>query len=627
MRNSRHHTLPVPPAESDQASRGGVILEKMAEALRHRGPDGEGFWISPGRQVGFAHRRLAIIDLSPAAAQPMHYAGRYTVVYNGEIYNYLELRSRLADMGYRFRTNSDTEVLLAAYDCWKQDCLGALDGMFAFAIWDEQEQVLFAARDRFGEKPFYYITGENEFLFASERKAFWAAGFKQEVDGASLLRFLALGHSQAPLDKTACFHQGVFSLPAAHMLRLHLPTKEIILSCYWDLDLTRISSLGKKEAAESFKEKFKLAVQRRLRSDVKLGASLSGGLDSSSIVATILSATTDQGAGLHTFSAVFPGFEKDESAYVELMAEAFPIESHLVYPGVDGLIDDFEMLCFHQEEPFISSSVYAQFKVYEMAAGQGTKVLLDGQGADETMAGYDRYIHWFLQELLRSRPSELWREKKALRANGASFSWGWKNYLAAYFPAQAAGLLEKRQARQIRRYQDLAPGFAAQYGDLHALYKPMVMKLNDILYHASCQQGLEELLRYADRNSMAHSRELRLPFLFHELVELIFSLPAQYKIHEGWTKWLLRKSMEQELPGAVVWRRGKIGFEPPQARWMQERRLQDYIQEAKRKLVNLGVLQPAVLREKVQPQGALAADNRDWRYLVAASTLGKATIG
>jgi len=322
---------------------------------------------------------------------------------------------------------------------------------------------------------------------------------------------------------------------------------------------------------------------------------------------------------MQTFSAVFPGFTKDESGYIARMTERFQLDNHSVSPTADGLIRDFEKLCYHQEEPFGSSSPYAQFKVFEEAKLNQVKVLLDGQGADETLGGYDKYIHWFLQELLRKHPRKQAQERRALKKNNRIFAWGWKNYLAAFYPAQTAFQLERREARKISQMQDISKAFRQQYFDRPSIYKPMVLKLNDILYFDSCRFGLEELLRLADRNSMAHGVETRLPYLNHELVQFLFSLPAGFKIRDGWTKWLLRKSMSGLLPDEVLWRKDKIGFEPPQKNWMENAGLKEYIQEARRKLVQKGILEPKVLNKKIQPQDAPAADNYDWRYLVAAA--------
>jgi asparagine synthase (glutamine-hydrolysing) len=597
-------------------------LKNMTDSIAHRGPDGEGFWINTSNQAGFGHRRLAIIDLSGQAAQPMHYAGRYTVIHNGEIYNYIELREELQRKGYSFRTESDTEVILAAYDCYKHQCLQYFDGMFAFAIWDEKEQTLFCARDRFGEKPLYYYFDEEQFIFASEAKAIWAAGVEKKINMPLLLNYLVLGYTETSVDKTISFFEEIFSLPSAHFLELQLPTFTFQLSTYWDCNKETKISVSENMAQEKFNELFSASVRRRLRSDVSIGTSLSGGLDSSSITA-IINEINSSNFSHKTFSATFPGFDKDESKYIQVAVKKFQLENYSVTPTADDFIRDLEKLCYHQEMPFSSSSVYAQYKVVELAAGHRVKVLLDGQGADEVCAGYSKYIHWRLQELIRINPLSAGKEMRALKKNNIPFTWGWKNYLAALFPAQASNQLEKREARKLLKHPGITDEFKQQYFDRQTIYKPLVIKLNDILYFNTFQQGLEKLLHYADRNSMAHGTEMRLPFLSHELVQFIFSLPASFKIHNGWTKWILRKTMESRLPAEITWRTDKIGYEPPQKMWMHSETLNQYIYEAKKILVAEKILKPLELNKKNQPRDAHAADNFDWRYLIAARCIKK----
>lgn len=595
-------------------------LQKMGAALIHRGPDGEGYWQNRDQTLGFAHRRLAIIDLSEAAGQPMHYLDRYTIVYNGEIYNYPEIRAVLLQKGYRFRTQSDTEVILAAYDCYREACLQHFDGMFAFAIWDEKEQVLFAARDRFGEKPFYYHAGDAAFLFASEMKALWAAGVPREVEHGALLYYLALGWTGSPADPARCFYRDIYSLPPAHFLLLRRAGEDIEIHSYWDLYKEEQVSVSDPGAAiEDFNGLFGTSVERRLRSDVPVGSSLSGGLDSSSVVAT-MTQLLSRAPDLAAFSAVFPGFEKDESARIGETVDRFGLRSYSVTPAASDLVHDLEKLLYHHETPVASASVYAQYRVFELAQRQGVKVLLDGQGADETLAGYPKYLHWFIQEMLgRRKFGQARQELEALRQKGLPVQWSWKNYLAAFFPAQTAHRLERKMIRQLFHQPDLQNDFREHAYDRLSIVKPLVLSLNDILYFNTCRFGLEELLRNADRNAMAHGREVRLPFLNHKLVEFAFALPSRFKIHDGWTKWILRKAMESRLPGELVWQRGKTGFEPPQKQWMEDPGMQERIRESRRRLVQAGILKPAVLDKKIQPQHSTAADNYDWRYLCAGS--------
>jgi asparagine synthase (glutamine-hydrolysing) len=600
-----------------------VHLKKMTHALAHRGPDGEGMWINENSSVLLGHRRLSIIDLSEAAAQPMSYLNRYNIVHNGEIYNYIELKEQLQDKGYAFHSKSDTEVILAAYDYWKEDCLKFFDGMFAFAIWDEKEQQLFAARDRFGEKPFYYYENERYLFFASEMKALWAIGVEKTIEEKILLNYLALGHVQNSADKEQTFFKDIFSLPPAHFLIYRPGTQKLSIKKYWRIDKELKIDITAAEAIEKFNYLFSTSVSKRLRSDVTIGTSLSGGLDSSSILAAMHELKYSNNE-LKTFSATFPGFEKDETSFINIASNAFNLSNFKVQPSADGLIKEFETLCYHQEEPFQSSSIYAQYKVFELAKQQQVKVLLDGQGADETLAGYHRYIQWFLQEVLsRHKLGAAQKEKKALHKNQVPFTLNFKNYFAAFLPMHAAMQLEKNEYRKTIHQPDISPEFLrAQRGkEWEGIHKPVVTKLNDILHFNTTELGLEELLRYADRNSMAHGREVRLPFLDHKLVEFIFSLPSNFKIHDGWTKWLLRKAMDKKLPDAIVWRKDKVGYEPPQQQWMENKTMQEYIYEAKKKLVTSKILRQSVLTKKIETKAAHADNNFDWRYLCAAQII------
>lgn len=592
-------------------------LSKMTGALAHRGPDGEGFWVNAAGNAGFGHRRLSIIDLSEAAAQPMHYAGRYTILHNGEIYNYKELRETLIQKGYTFHSQSDTEVILAAYDCYGAGCLQHFDGMFAFAIWDEQQQELFAARDRFGEKPFFYYLDDNQLIFASEMKALWAAGVEKTVNEKMLFNYLTLGYTQNPGNGEETFFTNIHKLPARNFLRYRFRENELTREMYWEVDMETIRESNDETAIKEFRELFSRSVSRRLRSDVPLGVSLSGGLDSSSVLTTMqeLNPSTYK-----TFSAVFPGFARDESAQIKLIADACNAQNLQVNPSIDAVLNNFEKVCYYQEEPFQSSSILAQYHVYALARQHQVKVLLDGQGADEVLAGYFKYYHWYWQELFRKNKSLLQQELAGARQAGVKEHWGWKNKLAATFPSYSAIYLKRQRSRGQRHHPDLTRAFAQEAGESYYT-TPHIDQLNGVLYYNTFLNGLEELLRYADRNAMAHGVEVRLPFLNHELVQFIFSLPGNYKIRDGRTKWLLRKSMENKIPASILNRTDKIGFEPPQQQWMQDERLQEYMREAMRRLVKNGVLRESVLDKKIQPLDAHAAENYNWRYLLAGRLL------
>jgi asparagine synthase (glutamine-hydrolysing) len=597
------------------------LLQQMTDALAHRGPDGDGHWMNSDGTVLLGHRRLAIIDLTDAAVQPMHYLNRYSIVHNGEIYNYKELRNTLEQKGYHFQSASDTEVILAAYHLWGTYCLQHFDGMFAFAIWDRETATLFAARDRFGEKPFYYAFTPDAILFASEMKALWTIGFPKIIDERMLLNYLALGYTQNANNKKQTFYRDIFALPPGHYL-LHEQGKKIPqtqVNPYFSINKEYQRKWKKEDALEQLTALLKQSVSRRLRSDVAVGTSLSGGLDSAGIAA--LMQLVEPNAPSTAFSAVFPGFNQDETPWQELVSHHLQLERIVVEPQVDQLIHDLPIIAYHQEEPMSSSSVFAQYHVYKQAQESGVSVLLDGQGADEIFGGYPRYIHWYLQQLVSRRKfSSLRRELEAFTRHNVPIKWGPANWLAAFFPAQTAIRLERREYNRIMHQPDFREDFRlfVKGKEWAGIHKPVITKINDILHFNTMTFGLEELLRYADRNSMAHGREVRLPYLQHELVSFVFSLPTDFKFQDGYTKRILRETLTPYLPDKLVWRTDKIGFEPPQKTWMEHPKMQEYIRAAKLVLVEENVLHSRVLDQPVHPQAAHEADNFDWRYLSAA---------
>ncbi|RYF90498.1 MAG: asparagine synthase (glutamine-hydrolyzing), partial [Chitinophagaceae bacterium] len=485
------------------------LLQQMADALAHRGPDGEGFFINESNTAGLAHRRLAIIDLSAEAAQPMHYLKRYSITYSGEIYNYIELRQSLKQAGYHFYTKSDTEVILAAYDMYKEKCVYYLDGMFAFGIWDEREKQFFAARDRFGEKPFYYYREDELFAFASEMKGLWAMGIPKETDDRMMLNYLTLGHVQNPANKSQTFFSNISSLLPAHYLRLNAVTNKMSLHSYWDLDKQTVAGLTDEQVMKEFDILLTDSIAKKMRSDVAVGASLSGGLDSSSIVKKLLPLLPDAGGAgsFKTFSAVFPGFEKNEAGYIEAVLQDCKVQNYQVTPTWEGMLQDFEKLCYHQEEPFSSSSVYAQYKVFELASKHQVKVMIDGQGADEILAGYHKYLHWYIQELIsRNKFSQARKEASLFKKHHMPLQWGLPNVLATFLPSHVSIALEEKELWQVVNHPDVSKDLLAvmKGREWNGIHKPVVTKLNDMLYFNTMEFGLEELLRYCDRNSMAH---------------------------------------------------------------------------------------------------------------------------
>jgi len=532
----------------------------MLECLAHRGPDGVGQVIRDGR-VGLGHRRLAIIDRSDEAAQPMRSAAGSEVTLNGEIYNYVELRAELASGGAIFRTSSDTEVLLAAYDRWGIDCLQRLNGMFAFALYDPSRRTVFLARDRFGEKPLYYHrTADGTFLFASEIKALLVSpDVSARVEARSVYRFLR--HKLTELEP-ATFFEGIVALPPAHYLEVGVDDGQQVLRRYWRLDGSVQDPRPHGELVTAYRDLLEESIEIRLRADVAVGSSLSGGLDSSAVVGHL-------GLGRHverqhTFSARFPGWRLDEGRYIADVVALSGARSHEVEPVPDPT--DLERVVWHQDQPFGSLSIYAQWAVMRLARDEDVTVLLDGQGADETLAGYHFYFAALFRYLLRTgRWLALLRE---MRAFSAAHGQARLRALAFYTLPESAA----RFARSLRRGPGVSAAFARTQATLataRAASPRFRTDLDETLASTLTETMLPGLLRYADRNSMAFGREVRLPYLDHRLVELAFSLPWDMKLHSGQTKRVLREAMSAYLPDSVKARRDKIGYAPPQAAWLR----------------------------------------------------------
>ncbi|HYC39249.1 MAG TPA: asparagine synthase (glutamine-hydrolyzing) [Chitinophagaceae bacterium] len=600
-------------------------LQEMTRAIAHRGPDGEQFWTNAGGTVALGHRRLSIIDLSDAAAQPMHYLDRYTLIFNGEIYNYIELRDRLKLFGYTFNSRSDTEVLLALYDHYKEDCLEHVDGMYAFAIYDDRHKTLFCARDRFGEKPFYYFHEPGSiFVFGSEMKALWAGGVAREPSERMLYNYLAFGQLQNPEDASETFYRKIRKLKAAHYLKLDVSTCSITrMEPYWRLGLREPVVSTVEEAGERFADMFRTSVRRRLRSDVPVGSSLSGGIDSSLVVKMIDDIKTGTDQVQKTFSARFPGFLKDEGKYMQLIIDSCNVEPHFTYPDEKMITEDLPTIILHQEEPFASASICAQFAVMRLAKQGGVTVLLDGQGADEILAGYHKYFTDHFTELRKVDRSKYRKEVERYREfHGESRINPVPKRNAKYFARKYAGVAFET-ARKLRdSYRRLfAPEFNKEFYHSYSADKFPELNgfgsLNESLLSSTVNVGLEQLLRYADRNSMAHSLEVRLPFLYHPLVEFLFSLPGDFKIRDGWTKWIMRMAFRGFLPEEIVWRKDKIGYEPPQDSWMETSKVRELLRQKKQKLVGAGILDKAVLRDNHWANRG--GSHKNWIYLMAGS--------
>jgi asparagine synthase (glutamine-hydrolysing) len=556
---------------------------RTLDLLAHRGPDGEGVWergAPEGPFVALGHRRLAIIDLSNAAAQPMASDdGSLQITYNGEIYNYVELMAELEAKGHRFRSRSDTEVILRAYEEWGTRCLERLNGMFAFAIWNERERELFAARDRFGEKPFHYAwdPGLGLFAFSSEIKALPAlADVDLSLDDRALYRFAAF---QELAGATRTLYRGVMRLPHAHWARVRAGAGgalELAVQRYWDIDLERRDAVGLGDAAERLRELFAESVRLRLRSDVPVGTSLSGGLDSSAVVCQVHA--LGAAGGQKAFSARMEDPALDEGRYIGAVLDKTGIEGHEVWPTADELESHFPRVCYHLEEPFLQPSQFAQHLVMRLARDNGVTVLLDGQGADELLAGYTPYFLTRYAEMAEAR-----------QFVGLLREWrGFRSRHPGPFPLTVRSLAVRAAPglyRLARPNGDGGAAPAARWGQMAAWWDADWLRrfadepapeppstrrsaLTRRLYSDTMGGELQELLRYGDRNSMAWSREVRQPFLDHRIAEFLFALPADFKLRDGETKVVFRRAVADLIPADVLRRQDKLGYQAPLPVWL-----------------------------------------------------------
>ncbi|MDD1712151.1 MAG: asparagine synthase (glutamine-hydrolyzing) [Methanoregulaceae archaeon] len=525
------------------------LLARMSEQLIHRGPDGVGTEIRGC--MGLVHRRLAIIDLSEDGLQPMTNEDKTLwLVYNGEIYNYVELREELTGKGHRFHSQSDTEVILHAYEEWGTGCLQRFNGMWAFALWDEKSQQLFCARDRFGIKPFYFTEINGSFLFASEIKALLShPGVGKTPDDEILGTYLAWGvqdHSARTM------FDGIFQLKPAYALVI---TREGAQQPYqyWDVTVngTVRSDARNEQGTDRFLTLLREATRIHLRSDVAVGTCLSGGIDSSTLVVLINNLIRDEAPASvsdrqKTFSVIFSDKRFDESRYIDEIVNTTGVDSYRTEPAPEQLWEDIDRLIWVQDEPFGSLSIYAQYCVMRLAR-KNVKVVLDGQGADELLAGYLAYQASFIRGLLHSfrAGKALWEITGSLRIH------------RGFFHAALGQLLVRRTRRNLLTVT--VPPVDRYAGSLA-----------EVLQRELCSTNLPALLHYEDRNSMAFSIESRVPYLDVRFVEYVASLPLDQKIRNGVTKIALRKAVKGIIPESVRCRMDKMGFVTPEEIWMKE---------------------------------------------------------
>jgi len=644
-------------------------LQKMSRLLRHRGPDDEGLvlldagsgrWLTlggadtpaevlasphryaPGRRgapgeagegrvpggdgappaIGLLHRRLSIVDLSPTGHQPMcDRDGTCWITYNGEIYNYIELRAELQAQGERFTSESDTEVILAAYRRYGADCLGHFNGMFAFALWDSRRRELFCARDRFGVKPFYYQWDGTSFAFASEPTALVLTQARRIAPRLGAVRdLLALDWVD---HEAGTFFEDLQQLPAAHALVVG--EKGLALRRWWTLEGGRRVT-GVPDLAAEFEHLFTDSVRLRLRADVEVGACLSGGLDSSAVVTT---AARLAARPLHAFTCAYDeGPAWDERPYARAVTDASHAAAHIVVPDGGDFWETFDRMTTAQGEPTAGSGVYSQWKVMELAHGAGLKVLLDGQGGDETLAGYARYLPVRLRDLMSVGDVAgflaLWGP--VARRLGPSTA-----LALTLEPWLPAGLVAPLR-RTFGQGKDRVLGSA-----LRTLRTPPAPRaprefpsaLKRQLAFDTLQRLLPSLLRYEDRNSMAFSIETRLPFLDYRLVEFVFSLPDGALLEGGTSKAILRRALADRIPRVVLERRDKMGFETPADLWLRGR----FAGEARRRLLTPGPLHAwvdrGVLRVELERYltGRRDIGLQVWRWLSLESWIRRFLTG
>ncbi len=577
-----------------------ATIQHATNLLRHRGPDDEGYLLfdttkncaagyagndtmpelrlprldhAAGQSfdLAFGFRRLSIIDLSSAGHQPMASADkRYWIIFNGEIYNYLELRSELAGYGHQFRTNTDTEVILAAYQQWGQECLSRFNGMWALAIWDNQQQELFCARDRLGVKPFYYHCNRDQFVFASEIKAVLAATSDlEQINHPHLANFLLTGlldHN----DQT--FFAPINALPPAHYLRINAKTTTPAPQRYWDINIEEIKTKYNYAQPEAtLLNLLQDSVCLRLRSDVPVGTCLSGGLDSSAIVAL---ASKMLPHSINSFSSIYSQAGYSEEKYIHLVAQANQTQAHFTSPEPQKFLSLLEKIIWHTDEPAAGPGIYSQWFVMELAK-QSVTVLLDGQGGDELFAGYAPYLPLHLTALAR----KIFRERR-LDLLGRFFQDGsviLRDGQRYFFPElNARQFLKKVFTRASgKRYRaDLWLNPEMAEAQRHAIIDthnpiPKHDPLNRRLYRDITQTSIPALLHYEDRSSMAFGLEARVPFLDYRLVEFALGLPGEMKIKGATTKYVARQAFKNILPEAVRTRRDKMGYPTPLALWLR----------------------------------------------------------
>lgn len=609
-----------PRADIEQRVQEGIKL------LHHRGPDDQGCEIFPAANgmIALGHTRLSIIDLSTGGHQPMSSSdGRYVIVFNGEIYNYIELRRELLILGYVFRTDSDTEVLLASWAQWGADCLPKLRGMFAFAIFDSMTASLTCVRDAFGIKPLFYHLNQNGFIFASELSALLC--LLSTHPGLNLQRaydYLVFGGHD---HNEATFFKDILHVLPGHII--HLDLRENALSpqskCWWWPSIKERTDLSFTQAGEQLREMFLRNIRLHLRSDAPFGAALSGGVDSSAVVCAMRYLEPDM--PIHTFSFVARGSDVDEEYWVDIVNRHVGAIAHKIVVNPQELGRDLDDMIKAQGEPFGSTSIYAQYRMFQLAREQGITVTLDGQGADELLAGYNGYPHGYLHSLLdqhryMAMPNFLnaWLQWPGRSRNEALKSLG-----VALIPTHCKQIIYQFAGRKIvpewmnydwmkKNQIAFKPPENIRVGNDDGRGR----RLTELLRSDITGRRVNRLLRYADRNSMHWSIENRVPFLTTDLAEFLLSLPENFLLsQQGQTKFIFRSAMRGIVPDLVLDRRDKIGFDTPERAWLQSQseQISQWLEAAD----ELPFLDAFAIRQKVKDiiEGNQNFSQQAWRFI------------
>jgi asparagine synthase (glutamine-hydrolysing) len=531
-------------------------IKKINDLIAHRGPDDEGFFLE--NNIAFGHRRLAILDLSLDGHQPMHYRDKYVIVFNGEIYNYLEIRGELLECGYVFKSTTDTEVILASYDKWGEDCVNHFNGMWAFALYDKRKKIIFCSRDRFGVKPFYYTQKDHLFVFGSEIKQLLVFYTDKYVNKTIMMDYLVIGHENHTQET---FFENIYQLLPSHNLIYNLFEHKCSINRYYKIN-RYANDFNEIETIDLYRKYLFDSVKLRLRSDVTVGSCLSGGLDSSAISAIASNInkkmTNNKFVVIHAKS-----IEKknDESSYAKKVADFCNLDLHVVTPITEDFVKLIDEVIYTQEEPFGGPSVFMQYFVMEKAKELGCTVMLDGQGGDETLLGYERYYPAFLMAI--DFFSKIKYYFYAVNNSKITLSQLFK-YLI-YFTNVNNTRIKKLLTKSYylkRKYLEMINSDILKINSKN-YFDVFLLQCNEIY-----STQMPHLLRYEDRNSMRHSIETRLPFIDYRLLENALNMNNLYKMKGGWTKYILRKAINDILPDDVIWRKNKFGFEAPVKTWL-----------------------------------------------------------